>query len=107
MNELVSMLVPLQGTLPGWPLAPEPSVLQVLGLLVGVPAIVFVIVAVIGKGKEFVRAARGEGDEAIDEPLWLGSAPADRSAITSGHQAEGRRAAVELSSEVGGASARW
>lgn len=111
MNELVSMLVPLEGTLPGWPDAPEPTAMQVLGLLVGIPAVVFVIIALIGKSRSLISAGRGESDDSMDQPLWLGTAPADRAAITGAPAAgEGRRAAVEAAEpaiEVGGASARW
>ncbi|QDP95872.1 hypothetical protein FOE78_08140 [Microlunatus elymi] len=111
MTELVSMLVPLQGTLPFWPTVQEPTAVEVLGLLIGLPALTFVIIAVLGKSKELLRAGRGEADTHLDEPLWLGVAPADRSAITAGDQvpatvpAEGRRAIAPA--EVGGTSARW
>jgi hypothetical protein len=106
------MLVPLQGTLPGWPDAQEPTGLEVLGLLIGLPALVFVIVAVLAKGRELIRAGRGEPIGSADEPLWLGSAPADRAALTQGDSApaaaEGRQAiAGAPDATVGGASARW
>lgn len=105
------MLVPLQGTLPGWPLASEPTAMQLLGLLVGIPFLVFVIIALITKSGDLIRAGRGETDDTMDQPLWLGSAPADHSAITGPPAGGGRRAAIEAGSEstveVGGASARW
>jgi hypothetical protein len=111
------MLVPLEGTLPGWPVANEPSALEVLGLLIGIPGLVFVLIAVLGKGSQLIRAGRGESAVAVDEPLWLGAAPADRSALTSDGTAsvpgEGRRALTTAegseqgSEQLGGASARW
>jgi hypothetical protein len=110
------MLVPLQGTLPGWPDAPDPAPLHVLGLLIGVPAAIFVIISLIGKGRELIRAGRGEPDVAANEPLWLGAAPADRTAVTSGGEgeraaqpAEGRRAVTssDETMQPGGASVRW
>ena len=51
------MLVPLE-TLPGWPAAPEPSVLQLLALLVGAPLIIGLVVAGlswIGSTRELKR----------------------------------------------------
>ncbi len=109
MTELVSMLVPLQGTLPGWPQAQDPTALEVLGLLIGVPGLIFVIVAILGNRRALVRAGRGEPEETTDEPLWLGSAPADRAELTADAAAGGRRAFVSASdnASVGGASARW
>lgn len=38
------MLMPLE-TLPGWPAAPDPSVLQILGLLLGVPLVLAVVIS--------------------------------------------------------------
>lgn len=106
------MLVPLQGTLPGWPAAPEPTAVQVLGLLIGVPAVIFIIISLIGKGPELIRAGRGEDTSAVGEPLWIGAAPVDRAAVTTGAEAvpvEGRRAvaSTESATSRGGASARW
>lgn len=110
------MLVPLQGTLPGWPTVQTPSAVQVLGLLIGVPAVIFIIISLIAKSKELIRAGRGEDRPAVGEPLWLGAAPADRSAITSGEEpasVEGRRAVTssattsEPATKLGGASVRW
>jgi hypothetical protein len=106
------MLVPLQGTLPGWPDAPDPAPLHILGLLIGVPAAIFVIISLIGKGPELIRAGRGEADVAANEPLWLGAAPADRAAVTTGAEeqpSEGRRAVMssDETMQPGGASVRW
>jgi hypothetical protein len=109
------MLVPLQGTLPGWPTAQEPTAVELLGLLVGVPLVVFIILALLVKRKDLIRAGRGESAENVDQPLWFGSAPADQAALagspdsSSATAIEGRRGrgVVESVSQVGGASARW
>jgi hypothetical protein len=106
------MVVPLQGTLPGWPAAPDPAPLHVLGLLIGVPAAIFIIFSLIAKGPELIRAGRGQGDPAANEPLWIGAAPADRSAVTAGDDeapSEGRRAVTSSgeATQPGGASVRW
>jgi hypothetical protein len=107
------MLVPLQGTLPGWPQANEPTALEVLGLLIGLPAVAFIIIAILGKSPDLVRAGRGQSANTTDEPLWLGAAPADRAALTAGDTAPvpaGGRRGITGSSDsaaVGGASARW
>ncbi|GAB3913866.1 hypothetical protein GCM10011575_19130 [Microlunatus endophyticus] len=111
MTELVSMLVPLQGTLPGWPTVAQPSAVQVLGLLFGVPLIVIIVISLIGKGPELIRAGRGEDQSAAGEPLWLGTAPADRGAVTAGPDAPAAppvpARAPESATTVGGASVRW
>jgi hypothetical protein len=113
VTELVSMLVPLQGTLPGWPVAEQPSALQVLGLLVGLPALVFVIIAILGKSKGLIRAGRGDSAPELNEPVWLGAAPSGRSELTADGTVsvpgEGRRAiaSAEQGQTVGGASVRW
>lgn len=113
MTELVSMLVPLQGTLPGWPVAEEPTRLQELGLLIGVPALISVIIAVLAKSKQLIRAAQGGEEQEMDAPIWLGAAPDGRSELTAAGTisvpGQGRRAiaASEEEQQVGGTSARW
>jgi hypothetical protein len=111
VTELVSMLVPLQGTLPGWPTAATPTAIQVLGLLIGVPGLIVLIISLIGKGPELIRAGRGEDASHVDEPLWLGSAPADRAALTAGSEtapAAGQEVVASSSQPaLGGASVRW
>lgn len=103
--------MPLQGTLPGWPQAQDPTGLQILGLLIGVPGVFFLIVVILAKARGLVRAGRGEPEKTTDEPLWLGSAPSDRAELTVDSIASsgGRRALVSASdaASVGGASARW
>ena len=42
MTDLSSMLVPLE-TLPGWPKVPNPSALETLGLLIGLPLVVIIV----------------------------------------------------------------
>jgi hypothetical protein len=64
------MLVPLE-TLSGWPAAPDPSALQVLGLLVGLPLLVFIVVIAIAKIGAAAHAGRGDIIDASD-PLWVG-----------------------------------
>ena len=71
MNELVSMLVPLE-TFSGWPQVQNPTPLQSLTLLIGIPLLIAVIVsAIIGIGAK-ARAGRGDIAEASD-PLWVGA----------------------------------
>jgi hypothetical protein len=64
------MLVPLE-TLSGWPASPDPSTLQVLGLLVGFPLLVFIVVIAIAKIGTAAHAGRGDSIQASD-PLWVG-----------------------------------
>ena len=70
MNELLSMLVPLE-TLSGWPRVTNPTPLQVLLLLVGFPLLVFIIVIAINKIAQSIHAARGD-DYHTSDPFWVG-----------------------------------
>ncbi|HET9778695.1 MAG TPA: hypothetical protein VFP81_05375, partial [Propionibacteriaceae bacterium] len=70
MNELLSMLVPLE-TLSGWPAAPNPSILASLAIFVGFPVLVFIIVIAISKIATGMHESRGEDIHASD-PLWVG-----------------------------------
>lgn len=104
------MLVPLE-TLPGWPVAADPSPLQVLGLLVGLPLVVVVIIAVITKVNQMMRVSRGEPTQVTD-PMWVGGL--DRPEIEGPRHAEVVDDAKQITAssdtpgtDVGGASARW
>ncbi len=118
MNQLSSMLVPLE-TLSGWPAAANPSPLQVLGLLVGLPLVVIVIVAVITKVNRLMRVSRGEPLQVTD-PMWVGGL--DRPEIEGPRHDETVDNAREIAqadsgdqaatadrpgTDVGGAGARW
>jgi hypothetical protein len=92
------MLVPLD-TLEGWPVAPDPSWLQILGLLVGVPLLVIILVIAIAKISNAVGG--GDAHEEVTEPVWVGGRPeakTESSAAIEGGEAK---------SESGGAGARW
>jgi hypothetical protein len=124
------MLVPLE-TLSGWPAAPDPSTLQVLGLLVGFPLLVFIIVIAISKIATAAHAGRGDVIQASD-PLWVGgeqqtgvleapSANPGAEASEAGSPADAEQAFArdaeqapagdsegdETGEHVGGAGARW
>jgi hypothetical protein len=97
------MLLPLD-TLAGWPTVKPPTVLQSLGLLVGAPLLVAIIVFAIAKIGTTVQAKRGEAPPAADS-VWVG-----------GREAGGEvEAAPELHGvgaedddrTPGGAGARW
>jgi hypothetical protein len=100
------MVVPLD-TLAGWPAAEPPTVLQSLGLLVGVPALVFVVVFAIAKIGNSIHASRGTGLPPV-EALWVGGkeGPVD---IEQGHQEsrELESGQPEAADQTGGAGARW
>lgn len=115
------MLVPLE-TLSGWPQAPDPTVLQVLGLLVGLPLLVFIIVISISKIVTTAHARRGDVVQ-VSDPLWVGAQSAQLEAnvnpgleITEQAPAgEDEQVAVgegdvegdDTGEHVGGAGARW
>lgn len=99
------MLLPLDThTLAGWPAATNPTVLQTLGLLVGIPLLVALVVFAIAKIGTTVQAGRSEAPPVADS-VWVG-----------GRQAGGEiEAAPELHGvgaedddrTPGGAGARW
>ncbi|HZA32780.1 MAG TPA: hypothetical protein VE462_14825 [Propionibacteriaceae bacterium] len=99
MSKLLSMLVPLD-TLEGWPAAPDPSWLQILGLLVGLPLVV--IVVVIGIAKVLNAARKGDAHEEVTEPVWVGGRPEQKTESTAAIEGGG-----QAPSESGGAGARW
>ncbi len=47
-------------TLSGWPVAEDPTALQVLGLLAGIPLIVFIVVFAIAKVGNMVKGDSGD-----------------------------------------------
>ncbi len=88
-------------TLSGWPVAPDPTVLQSLGLLIGFPLLAIIVVYAIAKIGNVAQAGRGVPEE-VHESVWVGgrqqgeleSAPPS---ADSGDEAN----------PVGGAGARW
>lgn len=63
------MLVPLE-TLPGWPAVETPSVLEILGLLVGIPALLAVLIAGLVKLGAMLEAKRHPQSD-VPESVWL------------------------------------
>ena len=63
------MVLPLE-TLPGWPDVETPSFLEVLGLLVGAPLLVILIVAVITRVHHAVKGNVGTPAVA-NQPIWV------------------------------------
>ncbi len=110
-------LTPLDVTLFGWPEVSPATPLEQLGLLVGAPLVVFVLVFAIAKGNAMMKASKhGPGPQASD-PVWMGGRARS---IMGGAEDElpgsggDRRRELERSSSsatpeegAGGASARW
>ncbi|HJV15168.1 MAG TPA: hypothetical protein VJ625_14870 [Propionibacteriaceae bacterium] len=119
MNELLSMLVPLE-TLEGWPRVQDPTVLQALTLYVGIPLLIAVIVSATILVRAKASARRGDLAEASD-PLWVGAQESEQvEPVSDSQDAEARvqatadTSAAEEKAEggdtgehVGGAGARW
>jgi hypothetical protein len=123
------MLVPLE-TLSGWPQVENPSPLQVLGLLVGIPLLIAIIVIALVEIGARARAGREDIIQASD-PLWVGDQ--QRGVLEVSSENPGIEAADEVSAgdaepalahehasagdgnsegddageHVGGAGARW
>jgi hypothetical protein len=93
------MVLPLE-TLPGWPAAPDPTPLEVLGLLAGLPLLTIVIVFAIAKIGTTVQASRGT-DVQVTDPLWVGGREVEANEDTVAIEAG------QTESDVGGAGARW
>jgi hypothetical protein len=97
------MLLPLD-TLSGWPAAKDPTVLQTLGLLVGAPLLVALVVFAIAKIGTTVQASRGEAPQAADS-VWVGGREAGGE-IEAAPELHGV-GAEDDDSTPGGAGARW
>lgn len=113
----VSMLVPLDQTLFGWPEVPPTSPLVELGLLIGIPLVVIVLVFAVAKGNAVLKANKQGPGPHPDDPVWMGGRArsimggADdelpQIASTERRELEGSSAAATRESDAGGASARW
>ncbi len=110
------MLMPLE-TLPGWPAAPDPPALHVLGLLVGLPLVVIALVAVIARVHHATKGNMGVPAVA-NQPVWVNGRriepatqdPGSREAIEAGHDAVSAGVASGQdgpTESTGGAGARW
>jgi hypothetical protein len=104
------MLVPLE-TLPGWPAAPNPSVLQFLGLLIGVPLVLALLISgasYLATTRELKRfgppvnpaTAYGRGSSVA----FAGAAGVENA---SGEVPAGIEAKPSADAGTGGTSARW
>jgi hypothetical protein len=109
------MLVPLE-TLSGWPQAENPTALQSLLVLVGVPILVFLIVIAINKIVQTIHATRGD-DPRTSDPLYLVDARTGEAKLVdanpgtdTGQQVlvgSGEVEGDDTGEPVGGAGARW
>lgn len=101
------MLVPLE-TLSGWPPVDDPSPLQVIGLLIGLPALVIIAIFAIAKIGNLVHASRGTGVQ-VAEPVWVGGAPRPEIEGPAHDEAtkDGQRIAGKPGQDLGGAGASW
>ena len=97
------MLLPLD-TLAGWPAAKPPTVLQSLGLLVGAPLLVAIIVFAIAKIGTTVQANRGDAPHVADS-VWVGGREAGGE-IEAAPELHGV-GAEDDENTPGGAGARW
>ena len=101
------MLVPLE-TLSGWPAAPDPTVLQSLGLLVGFPALAFIIVFAVAKIGNTVKA-RQEPATPMTDPVWVGGRETAENVDTVSEDLGDKTASAgdDAADSEGGAGARW
>jgi len=101
------MLVPLE-TLSGWPEAPDPTALEALGLLIGFPALVFVIVFAIAKIGTVAQASSAAATPMTD-PVWVGGRETAENVDTVSEDLDDETASAGDGSanSGGGAGARW
>ena len=113
------MLVPLE-TLPGWPEAKDPTALEVLGLMVGAPLVVIILVALLSRIHHAVKGNAGVPGVA-NGPIWVNGRQVEsstqddgsRQAIDRGYDAVSSRSlqndedARGDDDQRGGAGARW
>ncbi len=64
----LSGLLPLEGTMPGWPEAPETSIAPTLFLVFGIPLIIGLIITFLCKGRE-LRQRSVENGVAVGLPV--------------------------------------
>ena len=95
-------------TLAGWPAAQAPTMLQTLGLLVGIPLLVFISSFGIAKIGTTVQAGRGEAAPPA-ESLWVNGRPAggEIEAAPELHGVGADGPVPATTQQVGGAGARW
>jgi hypothetical protein len=113
------MVVPLE-TLSGWPRVTNPTPLQSLTLLIGIPLLISVIVIALIEIGAKARARRGDIAQASD-PLWVGAQESSQvEPVTDSPDAEtADQVTTEVTAadqnvegddtgeHVGGAGARW
>lgn len=116
MNVL-TLLVPLE-TLPGWPVATAPTLLQALGLLIGIPALAAVVIAGLAKISAVISTNRYSQDQ-VPDSVWMGSRPPLNQPLPGNARSiDGPIEEVDpalpaepepepVASGTGGASARW
>lgn len=96
------MLTPLE-TLPGWPAAPDPSVLHILGLLAGVPLLIALAISTASYLSS-THDVRRFGPPA-DPTTTFAGAPGTQ--LAAEEAPAGIEAGPGSDAEVGGVSARW
>jgi hypothetical protein len=100
----VVMLVPTHN-LSGWPAAPHPTVLQELGLLIGFPALAFIVVFAIAKIGTVAQAANAPAP--VTDSVWVGGRKSGELESGTEHDAPSETAPDEAAQSGGGAGARW
>lgn len=107
MNALFDTLVPLTGAhFPGWPAADQPSVVQELIVLFGIPLAIGAVITLIVLSGTLIRHSRG-GHVQLEEPLWLGQTSGDKEFATQTARGALTRGGHPLETSTGGASVRW
>ena len=92
MSELSVLLIPLQ-TLPGYPAAPTPSLMEFLLLLIIIPGLIGVLVPGLTMGRSWLGQARGENAAIQPCHALPGRAPRGRARVQPRPKPRRRRTA--------------
>jgi hypothetical protein len=104
-------------TLFGWPEAPQVSVLEMLGLLGGLPLLATLLVYAIAKADAVIKVSKHGPGPHTSDPIWMGGRARSimgggEDELSEGEAARRRQLTAAPSTptseaDAGGASARW
>lgn len=103
MSDLASMLMPLEGTFPGWPVAETPTPAQSLLVLVAIPVVIGAIIGLLVFAGHLARRG-SDAQMRLEEPLWVGGQTGEIGSSGATQELTTGQDEVE---ETGGASVRW
>lgn len=89
------MLIPLQGTFPGWPAAPQRGIVDFLVVLIVIPVVICAVIGLLAMGGSLARRGKTASVRHKD-PVWIGTTASSKAITADAGQ-----------NETGGSSVRW